>query len=83
MIPDYEVLKTTCNLWRNWVDIEDSWESVLFISDYFAEHGDRVAPHAGPGHWNDPGLNYLTISRNIFFIIPSRHASSRQLWPEL
>jgi alpha-galactosidase len=54
MIPDYEILKKTCNLWRNWKDIEDSYESMLFISEYFAEHADRVAPHAGPGHWNDP-----------------------------
>ncbi|CRK86297.1 CLUMA_CG000061, isoform A [Clunio marinus] len=53
-VPDYEILKKTCNLWRNWIDIEDSWESVKFISDYFAENQDRVAPHAGNGHWNDP-----------------------------
>jgi alpha-galactosidase len=52
--PDYEILKKTCNLWRNWKDIEDSWESVLFISDYFAENQARIAPHAGNGHWNDP-----------------------------
>lgn len=52
--PDYEVLKKTCNLWRNWVDIDDSWESVKFIADYFAENQSRIAPHAGPGHWNDP-----------------------------
>ena len=37
------------------MDIEDSWESVLKIADYFAENADRVAPHAGPHHWNDPG----------------------------
>ncbi|CAO1331323.1 unnamed protein product [Diamesa serratosioi] len=53
-IPDYEILKKTCNLWRNWRDIDDSWESVLFIADYFSLNQDRVAPHAGPGHWNDP-----------------------------
>lgn len=41
-------------MWRNWKDIDDSWESVNFISDYFAENQDRVQPHAGPGHWNDP-----------------------------
>lgn len=41
-------------MWRNWRDIEDSWESVLFIADYFSLNQDRVAPHAGPGHWNDP-----------------------------
>jgi alpha-galactosidase len=54
MLPDYEILKKTCNLWRNWKDIDDSYESMLFTSDYFAEHAERVAPHAGPGHWNDP-----------------------------
>lgn len=27
---------------------------MLFTADYFAENGDRVGPHAGPGHWNDP-----------------------------
>lgn len=27
---------------------------MLFTADYFAEHAERVAPHAGPGHWNDP-----------------------------
>lgn len=54
MVPDYEILKTTCNLWRNWKDIEDSYESMLFIADYFASNADRIAPHAGPGHWNDP-----------------------------
>jgi Alpha galactosidase A len=53
--PDYEILKKTCNLWRNWKDIEDSWESVLFISDYFSANQDRIAQHAGNGHWNDPG----------------------------
>lgn len=41
-------------MWRNWKDIDDSWESVNFISDYFAENQDRIQPHAGPGHWNDP-----------------------------
>lgn len=54
MIPDYEVLKQTCNMWRNWKDIDDSWENVMYIANYFAENQDRVAPHAGPGHWNDP-----------------------------
>jgi len=52
--PNFEALKKTCNMWRNWKDIEDSWESVTFTYDYFAKNQDRLAPHAGPGHWNDP-----------------------------
>lgn len=53
--PDYEALKETCNLWRNWDDIDDSWQSWLSIADYFSTNQDTIAQHAGPGHWNDPG----------------------------
>ncbi|KDR23773.1 alpha-N-acetylgalactosaminidase-like [Zootermopsis nevadensis] len=54
--PDFESLKENCNLWRNYVDIDDSWEEVEIIMDYFAERQDRIADHAGPGHWNDPDM---------------------------
>lgn len=54
--PDFEALKETCNLWRNYVDIDDSWEEVAIIMDYFAGKQDIIAEHAGPGHWNDPDM---------------------------
>lgn len=54
--PDYEALKQHCNLWRNWDDIDDSWESIKYITKYFAEKQDRIQPHGGPGHWNDPDM---------------------------
>jgi len=54
--PNFEALKQTCNLWRNYVDIDDSWEDVTIIMDYFAEKQDTIAGHAGPGHWNDPDM---------------------------
>lgn len=53
-VPDYDVLVKTCNLWRNYVDIDDSYESVLFIADYFANNSERLIPYAAPGSWNDP-----------------------------
>lgn len=56
MKPDYEALKTHCNLWRNWDDIQDSWKSVQGITKYFAANQSRIQPHAGPGHWNDPDM---------------------------
>ena len=65
--PDYEVLKKTCNLWRNWVDIEDSYESVNLIGDYFIQNQDRLIPHAGPGHWHDPGKMFKVVL--IFFYV--------------
>ncbi|XP_065074857.1 alpha-N-acetylgalactosaminidase-like [Ochlerotatus camptorhynchus] len=54
IIPDYEILKKTCNMWRNWGDIEDSHSSVESITRYFSDNQQRIQPHCGPGHWNDP-----------------------------
>lgn len=54
--PNYTAIATTCNLWRNWDDIDDSWDSVLSIIDYFGDHQDELIAHAGPGHWNDPDM---------------------------
>lgn len=53
---NYSVLTDTCNLWRNYDDIQDSWRSVLSILDWFVDHQDILQPVAGPGHWNDPDM---------------------------
>ncbi|XP_028406956.1 alpha-N-acetylgalactosaminidase-like [Dendronephthya gigantea] len=52
--PDYQIVAKYCNLWRNYNDIQDSWDSVLTIIDYYAENQDALAKAAGPGNWNDP-----------------------------
>lgn len=46
----------TCNLWRNWDDIEDSWQNVSSIVSWFSENQKRIAKFSGPGHWNDPDM---------------------------
>ncbi|XP_063830817.1 alpha-N-acetylgalactosaminidase [Ostrinia nubilalis] len=56
MLPDYASIAKHCNLWRNWDDIEDSWASASKIMDWFGDNQDRLAQHAGPGHWNDPDM---------------------------
>jgi hypothetical protein len=33
--PDYDLISYYCNLWRNYDDIFDSWESVSAIIDYY------------------------------------------------
>ncbi|XP_017867530.1 PREDICTED: alpha-N-acetylgalactosaminidase [Drosophila arizonae] len=57
--PHFESLKRHCNLWRNWADVQDSFQSVMAITDYFAKNQDSMQPHAGPGHWNDPDMLIL------------------------
>ncbi|XP_030383247.1 alpha-N-acetylgalactosaminidase [Scaptodrosophila lebanonensis] len=54
--PNFSAIKTHCNLWRNYDDIQDSWMSVESIIDYYGNNQDIIAPNAGPGHWNDPDM---------------------------
>lgn len=56
MEPDFAAIAATCNLWRNWWDIDDHWNSLMPIVDHFAERQDVYAQWAGPGHWNDPDM---------------------------
>lgn len=53
---NYTEVAGTCNLWRNYKDIQDSWKSVLSILDWFVKHQDILQPVSGPGHWNDPDM---------------------------
>ncbi|XP_043823120.1 alpha-N-acetylgalactosaminidase [Dromiciops gliroides] len=53
---NYTLLTEICNLWRNYDDIEDSWQSVLSIVDWYTKNQDILQPVAGPGHWNDPDM---------------------------
>lgn len=53
---NYTQLGEICNLWRNYGDIQDSWDSVLNIIDWFSKNQDVLIPAAGPGRWNDPDM---------------------------
>ena len=58
---NYSAVAESCNLWRNYADIQDSWSSVTGIIDYYAEKQVDLIPHAGPGHWNDPDMVTFNI----------------------
>jgi len=60
--PNYSAIADTCNLWRNHDDINDSWDSVYGIVQWFAVNQDRLSPFHGPGHWNDPDM----VRGNLF-----------------
>uniref|UniRef100_A0A8C6STJ4 Alpha-galactosidase n=1 Tax=Neogobius melanostomus TaxID=47308 RepID=A0A8C6STJ4_9GOBI len=53
---NYTLLGDICHLWRNYYDIQDSWDSVQFIMDWFFNNQDYIQPAAGPGKWNDPDM---------------------------
>jgi len=55
-MPNYDAIRKSCNLWRNFEDIQDSWQSVTSIIDYYGDNQDQLIPLAGPGSWNDPDM---------------------------
>ncbi|XP_069760953.1 alpha-N-acetylgalactosaminidase-like isoform X2 [Narcine bancroftii] len=53
---NYTLVSQLCNLWRNYDDINDSWNKVIAIINWFGDHQEDLQPAAGPGRWNDPDM---------------------------
>lgn len=53
---NYTAIAKHCNLWRNWVDIDDSYRSFTDIMNHFGNRQDQFLPNAGIGAWNDPDM---------------------------
>lgn len=77
--PDYPSIAKYCNMWRNFDDIQDSWESVLSIVDYYASVQEDLIAVSGPGAWSDPDM--LVIGNYGLSIDQSR--AQMALWAVL
>ncbi|XP_042294303.1 alpha-N-acetylgalactosaminidase-like isoform X2 [Sceloporus undulatus] len=53
---NYTLLGKICNMWRNYIDIEDSWTTLFRIIEWYGKNQDTLQPAAGPGRWNDPDM---------------------------
>ncbi|CAF3704202.1 unnamed protein product [Rotaria sp. Silwood1] len=76
MKPNYSAIAQTCNLWRNWGDIDDSWDSVYSIIQWFGDNQDRLSSFHGPGHWNDPDM----IVVGNYGLSPGQSRAQMALW---
>uniref|UniRef100_A0A3B5KNS1 Alpha-galactosidase n=1 Tax=Xiphophorus couchianus TaxID=32473 RepID=A0A3B5KNS1_9TELE len=74
--PNYTAIRETCNHWRNFDDVFDSWNSIKSILDWTASHQDIIVPSAGPGGWNDPDM--LVIGN--FGLSHDQQESQMALW---
>jgi len=54
--PDYNAIAKTCNLFRNFNDVYDSWDDILNIIDFYASNQDLFTKYNGPGQWFDPDM---------------------------
>ena len=43
-LPDYPLIQKTCNLWRNYGDIQDTFGDVLDIVDHYGDHEADFVP---------------------------------------
>jgi hypothetical protein len=75
----YTYVASICNLWREWYDVRDSWDSWTEILDY--QEKANLAPYAGPGNWNDPDMlevgngNQTTVEYKSLFSLWSMLAA--------
>lgn len=54
--PNYSLIAKHCNIWRNYADITDSWDSVKGIIKYYGDNKYNFSSVAGPGNFNDPDM---------------------------
>ena len=60
---EWGLLSEYCNYWRNYDDINDDFDSIADIIEWWGNHQDTIAPISGPGHWNDPDMVSHTTTR--------------------
>ena len=53
---NYTLIAEYCNTWRAYMDIHETWSSVLSIIDYFILSQDAMIPVSRPGSFNDPDM---------------------------
>ncbi|KAK6176934.1 hypothetical protein SNE40_015137 [Patella caerulea] len=53
---NFSAIRDTCNIWRTGADVQDSWDSVFGIIDFYANNKDNFSYYSGPGGWADPDM---------------------------
>ncbi|KAL8576381.1 hypothetical protein ACOMHN_048948 [Nucella lapillus] len=52
--PNWTLVREYCNTWRSYGDIQDSWDRLKQIIDYYGQNLDDFASHSAPGGFADP-----------------------------
>ncbi|VDM74238.1 unnamed protein product [Strongylus vulgaris] len=62
---NYTQIRQSCNLWRNYHDVANSWHSVLSIINFYDKWQDKLIPAAGPGGWHDPDMLIIGLNPGL------------------
>jgi len=72
----YPYMAKICNIWRNWDDIDDNYQSMSSIANYWGTHSAVLSSVAKPGSFND--ADQLIIGNSGLSEIESQ--SQMALW---
>lgn len=73
---DYKAVSETCNFWRNYDDVADSWDSIRNIIEFYGEDVGNFSSAAKPGAWNDPDM--LVIGN--YGLSPTQERTQMAMW---
>ncbi|XP_046362790.2 alpha-galactosidase A-like [Haliotis rufescens] len=73
---DYKAVLDVCNTCRNYNDINDQWESIANVINYYAKDVGNFSKIAGPGGWNDPDEMVI----GDFSLSPDQERTQMALW---
>ena len=51
--------------------IQDSWDSVKGVVQFYTSHQDEFQPVAGPGNWNDPDMvnnSFVHVTGHMIYL---------------
>lgn len=73
---DFTPVRKSCNLWRVFVDVEGTWNSIANIVNYVNANQDTLAAAQRPGAWNDMDM----IVAGLGNLTPDQVAVQMTLW---
>ncbi|VDO91704.1 unnamed protein product [Heligmosomoides polygyrus] len=62
---NYTEIAESCNLWRNFNDVSNSWLSIIEIMDFYNANQQKLIDAAGPGQWNDPDMLIIGMKNGL------------------
>jgi len=66
--PNYDAVTKTCNLFRNFGDVYDSWDDILNIIDFYAKNQDLFSKYNGINKYKKTE-EFQKIILNLFIIL--------------
>ena len=53
---NYSLVRKACNIWRNFWDISDNWNSIQGYITFYGKNNELFQKYTGPGGFFDPDM---------------------------